>query len=74
MLLALITVLSAASGCSKNEGSSSESQSQNASATESMIDTSFDAADLDVGYDESSSCTVFLNGDSAEISASGAEI
>lgn len=73
MLLALITVLSAASGCSKNEGSSSESQSQNASATESMIDTSFDAADLDVGYDESSSCTVLLNGDSAEISGSGAE-
>ncbi|WP_124098153.1 carbohydrate-binding domain-containing protein [Ruminococcus sp. Marseille-P6503] len=73
MLLALIIVLSAASGCSKNENSSSSSQSQNASATEATIDTSFDAVDLDVGYDESSSCAVVLNGGSADISGSGAE-
>lgn len=71
MLLAAVTVLSAASGCSKNDPSSVNS-SDTVSAG-SVIDTSFNAEDLDIGYDESASNTIVFNENSAEIKGSGAE-
>lgn len=70
MLSAFVTVLSAVGGCSENSQSETDN---NASTTEAMIDTSFDPDDLDVGYDKSSACVVTLNGNSAEISGTGAE-
>lgn len=72
MLLAAVTVLSAASGCSKN-ASSFENSGSHKTAAESAIDTSFDAEDLDIGYDESVSSIVSFNKNSAEITGSGAE-
>lgn len=74
--LSIIIAAFSMAGCSLNSELSSDKTSSASSSqtTQSDIDTSISAADLDVGYDESASCSIALSGTTAEISGSGAEL
>ena len=71
---AVLIVTATMTACSdKNTSSSAITTTTAPSVTESDVDTSIAASDLDVGYDETSSTTVSFSNSSAEISGNGAQ-
>ena len=72
MTTALILSVVGLTGCADGNSSEQTSELTSSSVTESNIDRSIDASDLDVGYDETEACVIAFNGTEAEINGSGA--
>lgn len=72
MTTALILSVVGLTGCADGNSSEQTSELTSSSVTESNIDKSIDASDLDVGYDETEACVIAFNGTEAEINGSGA--
>ena len=71
---ALIIAITSFAACSEKTADSSAASSAGVSSiAASDIDVSIKAVDYEVGYDESSACKVSFDGDSADVSGSGAE-
>jgi len=70
---ALIIAISAFAACTENKTDSKENDKTGSSIVASDVSVTVDAADYEVGYDESSACKIAFNETTAEVNGQGAD-